>query len=413
MKKIKYLLLTSLFMFPLVVNATTVNTDFDSSTCTLKVHGEFTLDNAHDVQVSLYKKPNELKGLKNTVLDGNDYSVDFILTYDEETKIDVTVADQNGNGDTTFEDVVVPACELAYNPNKKDTLGDFDGNGHFITIKDKSVGFNEGDRLDVEMLDIDKINAILEQLKGTPDYDGFAAIKNGILEQLGEYKEFAQFMNVYVRELAGREYIDIDYSNYTKGFILRLNLPKDVYKQYPGLRAAYFDQANIKLGDVIETSYDEENEEFILNISKPGQFILYLDNDYEYIDNTANPKYTIGTDNTLTLKINADLSKFKKITIDGKEVTKFDKKSGSTIINLAADYLDSLSVGSHEVVAYFSDGTAKTTLTVDKKQEESIISKIVNPSTNDPIYIFIRLALISFVGLSVVLIKSKTSKRTN
>lgn len=412
MKKINYLLLLSLLVLPIKAYATTVNTDFSSDTCTLTVSGEFTGSNAHDVQVSLYKKPNELKGLKNGELDGTNYSIDFILTYDEPTTIDVTVADQGGNGDTTFEDVVVPACELAVAPGRVDTLGDFDGNGHFITINDKSVGFDEHDRLDVEFLDIDEINAILEQLKGTPDYGGLAAIKDGLLEQLGEYKVFAQFVNVYVRELAGSEFIDIDYSNYTKGFKLRLNLPKEAYDQYPGLKVAYFDQANIKLGDVIETSYDEEMEELILNISKPGQFVFYIDNDYEYIDNTGNQKYTLGSSDTLTLKINAELSKFKKLTIDGKEVTKFDKKSGSTILTLSAEYLNSLSAGKHEVIAYFADGTAKTNLTIEEK-EESVISKLVNPKTNDPVYIFARIAILSLAGISIITVRNKFKNKTN
>ena len=213
------------------------------------------------------------------------------------------------------------------------------------------------------------------------------------------------FTNVYVRD----EHLqDIDYSNYDKGFILKIHIDKDVYKELPGLKAVYFDQENIKIGDVIETSYDEDNEVFILNISRPGQFILYLDNDYEFIDNTANPKYTLGSSNSLTLKINADLSKFKKLTIGGKEVTDFDKKSGSTIITLPSKYLNGLSEGNHEIIAYFSDGTAKTTLTIEK---ESVISKLLSPKTNDPLYIFIRLAIISFAGMSTVVVINKCKKK--
>lgn len=409
MKKIKYLLLTALFIFPIKAYATTINTDFDESTCTLNVSGNFTGVSAHDVQVLLTKKPNETKGLKNTELNNNSYSTSFVLTFDEETKLDVTVADQNGSGDTTKEDVTIPACELAVQEGRVTTIEDFDHHGHSITIKDATVGFDEHDRLDIDMLDIDGINAMLQLFEGSEEYDGFLAIKNGIIEQLGEYKVFAQFMNVYLRN---SHLNDIDYSNYTKGFILRLNMPKEVYNQYPGLKAAYFDQANIKIGDVIETSYDEENALFILNISKPGQFVLYIDNDYEFIDNTANPKITLGESNNLTLKINAELSKFKKLTIDGKDITDVDKKSGSTILTISKDYLNTLSAGKYDVVAYFADGSAKTTLTVAEK-EESVISKLVNPKTSDPVYIYIRLAILSFAGLSTVVAVNKFRKKNN
>ena len=409
MKKIKYLLLTALFIFPIKAYATTINTDFDESTCTLNVSGNFTGVSAHDVQVLLTKKPNETKGLKNTELNNNSYSTSFVLTFDEETKLDVTVADQNGSGDTTKEDVTIPACELAVQEGRVTTIEDFDHHGHSITIKDATIGFDEHDRLDIDMLDIDGINAMLQLFEGSEEYDGFLAIKNGILDQLGEYKVFAQFMNVYLRD---SHLNDIDYSNYTKGFILRLNMPKEVYNQYPGLKAAYFDQANIKIGDVIETSYDEENELFILNISKPGQFVFYIDNDYEFLDNTANPKFTLGDKDNLALRINAELSKFKKLTIDGKDVADVDKKSGSTILTISKDYLNTLSVGKHDVVAYFADGSAKTTLTVAEK-EESVISKLVNPKTSDPVYIYIRLAILSFAGLSTVITVNKFKKKNN
>lgn len=403
MKKLKYLILTALFILPIKAYATTINTDFDGSNCTLTVSGKFTGSNAHDVQVLLTKKPNETKGLKNTELNNDNYSASFVLTFDEETKIDITVADQNGAGDTTEEDVTIPACELATQVGRVTMLNDFDGNGHSVIINDATIGFDTHDRLDVEMMDLETIEQLLASMQGQPEYESFLAVKNGILEQLGDYKVFAQFMNVYLRDEHGH---DIDYSNYTKGFKLRLNIPKNVYNQYSGLKVAYFDQANIKIGDVIETSYDEENELFILNISKPGQFILYLDNDYSFIDNTANPKYTLGLSDSLTFKINADLTKFKKLTIDGKEVTDLDKKSGSTILTLTSSYLNSLSEGNHEVIAYFNDGTAKTTLTINKK-EESVISKLLSPKTNDPVYIFVKLAIVSFIGLSIVLIKAK------
>ena len=139
--------------------------------------------------------------------------------------------------------------------------------------------------------------------------------------------------------------------------------------------------------------------------------ILYISNDYEFINNTANPTFKLGSDKEVTLEIDADYSKYKELYIDGKKVDKsnYTSKAGSTIITLSNEFLNSLSSGSHEVVAYFANGSAKTTLTVEAK-DESVISKLVSPKTNDPIYIFARIAIISFAGLSFMIVRKKLKK---
>ena len=82
---------------------------------------------------------------------------------------------------------------------------------------------------------------------------------------------------------------------------------------------------------------------------------------------------------------------------------------GDNWITRRNEFLNSLSSGSHEVVAYFANGSAKTTLTVEAK-DESVISKLVSPKTNDPIYIFARIAIISFAGLSFMIVRKKLKK---
>ena len=81
----------------------------------------------------------------------------------------------------------------------------------------------------------------------------------------------------------------------------------------------------------------------------------------------ANQTYTIGKSDSAVFKIDAEFSKFKNIMIDGKEVTDFTAKSGSTIITLDKSYLETLSVGEHTLVATFTDGRATTKFTIAKK----------------------------------------------
>ena len=47
------------------------------------------------------------------------------------------------------------------------------------------------------------------------------------------------------------------------------------------------------------------------------------------------------------------------------------------------------------------------------EKEESVISKLVNPKTSDPVYIYIRLAILSFAGLSTVVAVNKFKKKNN
>ncbi|MBR5662512.1 MAG: hypothetical protein IKX00_02530 [Bacilli bacterium] len=411
MKKIKYLLFLSLFLFPVKAIASTIETSFDNEKCELTISGKLTESESHDAVVTIFNKNGDTLGVKTSELNNENYSVTYVLTYDSEKNIDVTIANQEGKGNYSKEDVTVPACELAnVLPNGKvKFINDFDGNGHMIVIKDESVGFNHDDRLDVEFINMEQMDALLESVKGTPQYEGFVAVRDSVLSLIGDYKEFLYFSNIYVRDSHGT---DIDYSNYNKGFILKLKVTKEEYAQLKGIKAIMFDQENLKqIGDEITPTYDSENELLSFNIPKPGQMILYISNDYEFINNTANPTFKLGSDKEATLEIDADYSKYKELYIDGKKVDKsnYTSKAGSTIITLSNEFLNSLSSGSHEVVAYFANGSAKTTLTVEAK-DESVISKLVNPKTNDPIYIFARIAIISFVGLSFMIIKKKLKK---
>ncbi|MEG1027752.1 MAG: hypothetical protein RSE07_03600, partial [Oscillospiraceae bacterium] len=78
-----------------------------------------------------------------------------------------------------------------------------------------------------------------------------------------------------------------------------------------------------------------------------------------------------------TFKSNADLKDFKKVLVDGKEVSSdnYTLKEGSTIVTLKSDYIKTLSVGKHTINIVFTTGSADT---------EFFITKTTNPDTNNP-----------------------------
>ena len=121
---------------------------------------------------------------------------------------------------------------------------------------------------------------------------------------------------------------------------------------------------------------------------------------YEYIDNTADQTYTINKDDTLTFRINADYSLFEnggKVYVDGTETTEYTSKSGSTIITLNKDYVNSLSVGEHTLKVAFNNGGEATTKFTIAKAEESTSN---NPKTGDNIAVWISLMVVSILGVA-------------
>ncbi|MGN0523774.1 MAG: X2-like carbohydrate binding domain-containing protein [Eubacterium sp.] len=90
--------------------------------------------------------------------------------------------------------------------------------------------------------------------------------------------------------------------------------------------------------------------------------------------------WTIGQGGTLTFTANGAYSKFTGIKVDGEDVdeSNYTAKSGSTIITLNADYLDTLSVGTHTLTVLYTDGEAEAEFEVKKAPAET-----TNPNKNE------------------------------
>ena len=150
---------------------------------------------------------------------------------------------------------------------------------------------------------------------------------------------------------------------------------------------------------------------------------------YEVIDG-AEQTYTITEDTEARFRIDADYSLFNnKVYVDNVLVdsSNYTSKSGSTIIVLNKDYLDTLAVGEHTLKVAFADGgEAETTFTIARKAEnnnnnenntpskpedkEEMKDNGSNPKTGDNIMLYVAIASMSIIGLVATTIVAKKKK---
>ena len=113
----------------------------------------------------------------------------------------------------------------------------------------------------------------------------------------------------------------------------------------------------------------------------------------------ANQKYTITKNSEAKFRINADFRLFDdgKVYVDNELVDpkNYTAESGSTIITLKKEFVDTLSVGEHTLKVLFNDGgEAIATFNVAR-----VTVPTDNPQTGDNIGFYIISGIISIVGL--------------
>lgn len=161
--------------------------------------------------------------------------------------------------------------------------------------------------------------------------------------------------------------------------------------------------------------------------------------EYKVIEG-AEQTYTITEDTEARFKIDADYRLFNnKVYVDNVLVdsSNYTSKSGSTIIVLNKDYVDTLTVGEHTLKVAFTDGgEAETTFIIARKAEnnnnnegnnednnenntpskpenkEEMKDKdnSSNPKTGDNIMLYIAIASMSIIGLGATTIVAKKKK---
>ena len=87
--------------------------------------------------------------------------------------------------------------------------------------------------------------------------------------------------------------------------------------------------------------------------------------DYEILDG-ANSNWEQNSDGSLSIRGSGAFSKFVGVKVDGSlvDAKNYTVKEGSTIVTLKADYLNTLSVGTHTFEILWTDGSASTTFNI-------------------------------------------------
>ena len=100
--------------------------------------------------------------------------------------------------------------------------------------------------------------------------------------------------------------------------------------------------------------------------------------DYDIISGNGS-SWTVGSNGNVTMTANGDFSKFLGLDVDGNEVaaSNYEARSGSTIVELKASYLATLSEGQHTITFNYTDGSASGTFEIKRTS--------TNPTTpSDP-----------------------------
>lgn len=117
------------------------------------------------------------------------------------------------------------------------------------------------------------------------------------------------------------------------------------------------------------------------------------DNDSEKDNKLETKSFTLGSNQTSTFRCTRSFDKFVDILIDGKEVPReyYTARSGSTIVEISSDYLNTLSKGKHTVTFRYTDknvegefeivGQSNETTPDDKKDDDS--NKKDDPGNKD------------------------------
>ena len=149
-----------------------------------------------------------------------------------------------------------------------------------------------------------------------------------------------------------------------------------------------------KLSDMVGDTLKLTNITSNINLEVVVEKIVYE------VTEGANQKYVITKSNEAKFKINADFRMFDdgKVYVDNELVDpkNYTAESGSTIITLKKEFVDTLSVGEHTLKVLFNDGgEAITTFNVAR-----VTVPTDNPRTGDNIGFYIISGILSIVGLA-------------
>ena len=131
--------------------------------------------------------------------------------------------------------------------------------------------------------------------------------------------------------------------------------------------------------------------------------------DYRIVGGSGG-QWTVGDDGSITMIANGPVEKFVEIKVDGTAVdaANYTVKSGSTIITLKPEYLNTLSAGKHTLTVVYTDGQAIGEFEILKKTETA------TPQTGDnsDVGLWITLLFVAAGGLTGTTVYSRRKKHS-
>lgn len=303
--------------------------------------------------------------------------------------------DSNKFNDTL--DVEFERTNVAYNLTIKNVYDDISSKGVIDLTNSQEY-----------VIDFSKTDELTEGLKSFADLDKtlYYQVFNGSLL-------ITDNASIAVIKIVGNR-------SENKAILTAVNVETKKSEVFKGLHMQYTGSA-IDFGDpdggiILETRYDYYTRckyEFTFQYVKEE----VSPKEYKFTEG-ANQIYTIDESKNAIFRIDADFSLFDgKLYIDGilVDAKNYKAESGSTVITLNKEYVDTLSVGEHTIKVEFSDnGSVTTKFEVKAKQVNTEKTEnITNPQTGDNIGIYIILSIISVLGIATTVVINNKKKREN
>lgn len=135
----------------------------------------------------------------------------------------------------------------------------------------------------------------------------------------------------------------------------------------------------------------------------------------------ANGAWTQNSDGTLVFRANGDFSKFTGVKVDDTliDAKNYTAVSGSTVITLKADYLKTLSVGTHKLTVVYTDGECLTDFEIkkssaqqtDKTQKNAAVVKSPETGNDTGVALLVYIAFAGGVCVATLTVLKKKKVR--
>lgn len=135
----------------------------------------------------------------------------------------------------------------------------------------------------------------------------------------------------------------------------------------------------------------------------------------------ANGAWTQNSDGTLVFRANGDFGKFTGVKVDDTliDAKNYTAVSGSTVITLKADYLKTLSLGTHKLTVVYTDGECLTDFEIkkssaqqtDKTQKNAAVVKSPETGNDTGVALLVYIAFAGGVCVATLTVLKKKKVR--